>query len=80
MYGNVAEWTNDYYRVLPHKGAPLENPRGPRKGVRRVVRGASWALGSRSELRTSFRYNGNTARRDLGFRIARYVDTIEATQ
>ena len=77
LYGNVAEWTNDFYDMQPHRGAPLADPRGPENGVRRVVRGASWALGSRSELRIAFRDNGSDARLDVGFRIARYVDTME---
>ena len=72
--GNVAEWVNDFYDVQSHRGDPIEDPRGPEAGVRRVIRGASWALGSRSELRMSYRDSGEDARLDVGFRIARYVD------
>ena len=43
-------------------------------GSRHVIRGASWAMGSRSELRLSYRDAGMDRRMDLGFRIARYVD------
>ena len=76
MSGNVAEWVNDYYDLQPHSAAPLEDPRGPQFGVRKVVRGASWRLGSRSELRLSYRDNSEAKRLDLGFRIARYVDPL----
>ena len=79
MSGNVAEWVNDYYDLQPHSAAPLEDPRGPQFGVRKVVRGASWRLGSRSELRLSYRDNSEAKRLDLGFRIARYVDPLEGT-
>ena len=72
--GNVAEWVNDFYDVQSHRGEPIEDPRGPDDGVKRVIRGASWALGSRSELRLSYRDSGKDGRLDVGFRIARYVD------
>ena len=44
------------------------------RGNKHVIRGASWALASRTELRLSYRDSGNDGRIDLGFRIARYVD------
>ena len=72
--GNVAEWINDYYDVQSHRGDPIEDPRGPDDGTKHVIRGASWALGSRSELRLSYRDSGKDARLDVGFRVARYVD------
>jgi len=74
MGGNVSEWTNDYYDIQIHRGAPIVDPTGPQSGNRHVIRGASWALGSRSELRLSFRDAGYEGRLDVGFRIARYVD------
>ena len=72
--GNVAEWVNDFYDVQSHRGDPIEDPRGPDDGTKHVIRGASWALGSRSELRLSYRDSGKDARLDVGFRVARYVD------
>ena len=39
MYGNVAEWCNDWYAPSPAGGA---DPRGPAKGAKRVLRGGSW--------------------------------------
>ena len=74
MSGNVAEWVNDYYEVRLHRGDPIVDPTGAESGNRHVIRGASWALGSRSELRLSFREAGSGGRVDVGFRLARYVD------
>ena len=72
--GNVAEWVNDYYDIQGHSGPPLIDPRGPETGGRHVVRGASWAQASRSDLRLSARRAGDGGELDIGFRIARYVD------
>jgi len=74
MSGNVAEWVNDYYEVRLHRGDPIVDPTGAESGNRHVIRGASWALGSRTELRLSFREAGSGGRVDVGFRLARYVD------
>ena len=74
MSGNVAEWVNDYYEVRLHRGEPIVDPRGAESGSRHVIRGASWALGSRTDLRLSFREAGSDGRVDVGFRLARYVD------
>ena len=75
MSGNVAEWVNDYYDLTPNLIQSVEDPTGPEGGNRHVIRGASWALGSRGELRLSARDAGNDGRPDVGFRIARYVDS-----
>ena len=78
MSGNVAEWVNDYYDVRPSRGDTVQDPTGPQTGTRHVIRGASWALGSRAELRLSYRDAGVDGRLDVGFRIARYVDSAGA--
>lgn len=75
MSGNVSEWVNDFYDIRPHRGTPIMDPRGPSTGNRHVIRGASWALGSRTELRLSYRQAGTDGQLDVGFRIARYVDS-----
>ena len=74
MSGNVAEWVNDFFDIRPNRSEPELDPRGPEQGNKHVIRGASWALASRTELRLSYRDSGTDARIDLGFRIARYVD------
>jgi formylglycine-generating enzyme required for sulfatase activity len=51
MYGNVAEWCNDYYAEDYYQASPAQDPRGPGHGVKRVIRGGSW--NSRPELCTS---------------------------
>jgi formylglycine-generating enzyme required for sulfatase activity len=80
LSGNVAEWCNDYYEIRPATGEPVLDPTGPETGNRHVIRGASWSLASRSELRLSYRDAGADGRLDLGFRIARYVDKAEIKQ
>ena len=72
--GNVAEWVNDYFDIRPNRSEPTVDPRGPEQGNKHVIRGASWALASRTELRLSYRDSGTDGRIDLGFRVARYVD------
>ena len=74
--GNVAEWINDYYEIRASRDVEVD-PLGPGTGSRHVIRGASWALGARSELRLSYRDAGADPRMDVGFRIARYVDRPE---
>ena len=76
MSGNVSEWVNDFYDVRPNRGEPSADPTGPITGAAHVIRGASWALGSRTELRLSYRQAGTDKRLDVGFRIARYVDSV----
>lgn len=73
--GNAAEWINDYYDVPSGLSQQAEiDPIGPSEGTHHVIRGSSWAHGSVTELRLSFRDYGSDARNDVGFRIARYVD------
>ena len=78
MSGNVSEWVNDFFEIRPVRGEPLVDPTGPETGDRHVVRGASWAKASRSELRLAYRNAGRDGNLDTGFRIARYVDKAGA--
>jgi formylglycine-generating enzyme required for sulfatase activity len=80
LSGNVAEWISDFYDIRPLRGAPEVDPLGPEVGNRHVIRGASWAMGSRSELRLSYRDAGSDGRMDTGFRLARYVDRAGVEQ
>ncbi len=75
MGGNVAEWVNDYYGAGATLGNTVEeNPLGPSTGTYNVIKGSSWAHGTITELRLSFRDYGDEPRDDVGFRIARYLD------
>ena len=42
MEGNVWEWTNDWFDEKYYTHSPKKNPKGPDKGLRKVVRGGSW--------------------------------------
>lgn len=76
LAGNVSEWLNDYYSVeLERK--QLTDPTGPDSGDYYVIRGSNYANGRFSELRWTFRDYGSEPRRDVGFRIARYVENVE---
>lgn len=78
MSGNVSEWINDYFDIRPSRGEPMLDPLGPESGDRHVIRGASWARASRSELRLAYRESGHEGNLEIGFRIARYVDKAMA--
>jgi formylglycine-generating enzyme required for sulfatase activity len=64
MYGNVAEWCNDLYAVDYYQKSPVQNPRGPASGSKRVVRGGSWNSKA-SECRSSYRASDNPAYSDV---------------
>jgi formylglycine-generating enzyme required for sulfatase activity len=70
MHGNVSEWCRDRYDRDYYKESPVDDPRGPVQGSRRVGRGGSWVDYART-CKSSMRY-GNEPRfrsRDLGFRV-----------
>ncbi len=72
--GNAAEWVHDYYGTGAAGGSSVEiDPVGPDRGTYHVIRGSSWAHGTVTELRLSFRDYNNTPRDDVGFRVARYA-------
>ena len=74
LAGNVAEWQHDFYEINTGLSLKVEqDPSGPLSGDYHVIRGSSWAHGSQTTLRLSYRDYGNDKRNDVGFRIARYV-------
>lgn len=72
--GNVAEWVHDYYSVTPTATEVAVDPMGPSEGTQHVIRGSSWKTSSVTELRLAARDFGETARHDVGFRIARNAE------
>ncbi|MCH2348017.1 MAG: PEGA domain-containing protein, partial [Pseudomonadales bacterium] len=73
MAGNVAEWVHDFYGAVGSLGVEVD-PLGPEDGQFHTIRGSSWAHGSITEIRLSFRDFGIEPRDDVGFRIARYLE------
>jgi formylglycine-generating enzyme required for sulfatase activity len=75
MGGNVAEWVHEFYDVaIGMAGGAEIDPLGPEQGEFHVIKGASWAHGTITELRLSYRDYSAEAREDVGFRLARYLD------
>lgn len=75
MAGNVSEWVHDYYGSQITLGTSVEvDPLGPESGAYHTIKGSSWAHSNVTEMRLSYRDFSDTARNDLGFRIARYLE------
>ena len=66
MHGNVWQWCNDFYKVDYYKDSPKENPRGPKEGETKVVRGGSWKTSSET-CTSAYRYNENPGYADVCF-------------
>jgi acetoin utilization deacetylase AcuC-like enzyme/formylglycine-generating enzyme required for sulfatase activity len=76
MHGNVAEWCNDLYAGNYYGKSPGKDPRGPKEGKERVLRGGSWKSSAetcRSAYRTSDPSIDDTclASDAIGFRCVR---------
>ncbi len=73
--GNVSEWCADFYS--PNYGLSgltnktVFNPKGPAKGIHKVVKDSSWRDASITELRLSYRSYSKKKAKDIGFRLAR---------
>ncbi|MEH6524482.1 MAG: SUMF1/EgtB/PvdO family nonheme iron enzyme [Sneathiella sp.] len=74
LFGNVSEWVNDYYSLTPPaKGETFKNPLGGLSGDKHVIKGSNWQSGTLTELRPSYRDAGDEGRKNVGFRIGRYL-------
>lgn len=71
MSGNAWEWVEDHYSDVWYKESPKDNPKGPKSGSTRVLRGGSWDYYAR-DARTAFRRGVDLLYRgyDIGFRLA----------
>lgn len=66
MCGNLWEWCNDFYKVDYYQESPKEDPKGPKEGENKVVRGGAWRFGAES-CRSGYRYNESPGYADVCF-------------
>ena len=69
MIGNVWEWCSDWFDENYYALSPSENPEGPPKGDRRVIRGGAWDTIS-FNARNAFRFfsEPDVKASNIGFR------------
>ncbi len=74
LAGNAREWVSDWYASDYYQHAPDRNPRGPERGVLKVIRGGSWHS-PLADITTMARGRGGFALRThgTGFRCAKEV-------
>ncbi len=84
MNGNVWQWCHDLYKVDYYQESPKEDPRGPKTGETRVVRGGAFRF-SEETCRPAYRYNENPGYADVcfgydiyGFRCVRRAPATSA--
>lgn len=72
LAGNASEWTADWFGDDPPQKLGVVNPRGPKEGSHRVVRGGSWRT-PRMFQRTTYRdaMPAESRSAEVGFRCAR---------
>jgi formylglycine-generating enzyme required for sulfatase activity len=77
IIGNVWEWTSDWYMRTYYQESPTDNPKGPPKGMYRVLRGGSWFDEPPLFLTCSYRSWARPVERSptVGFRCAKSFPT-----
>jgi formylglycine-generating enzyme required for sulfatase activity len=72
MTGNAWEWCSDWYDASYYKNSPENNPKGPKKGTHKVLRGGSWNFSPRDILTTRrFHYRPTVNINYIGFRCVK---------
>jgi formylglycine-generating enzyme required for sulfatase activity len=73
MCGNVWNWCNDWFSETYYSQSEDKNPQGPKTGITKIRRGASFNIIQNFRLRTSNRgaYNPEFYAINIGFRCAK---------